>query len=292
MLALHLVSGYHHESIPTPDQKLHPVTLLVTFAPTDADFKAHPLPLITAAAAALGIPHKLYCIAAPFLDSYRQQLQQLNREHHITHLVTGDILDVAGGFMEAAVQGTSVQLVRPLWQCPRHDVLTALCDLRIHSKISCVDMTKYSMSETSSTHQQGPQPDDLLCQQVPAVAQHASQHDSRSAKKQLQQRVSPTGGRENRLSHFSQSFDAEQLLLGHELTAALVSGPLAAAEQLFGADLGGEHGEYHTIVFDAPLMETSLRLEVVEHITMQTGSSQLMYVAWNANATASPCGTL
>lgn len=186
--------------------------------------------------------------------------------------------------MDAAVQDTGVQLVRPLWQCPRHAVLTALWDLKIHSKISCVDLTRYSMRTGSSAQHKMLQSDHQLCKHMPAATQHATLHDSRVTEQQSQHELSPAGELpvETGLSDSDKKFDAEQQLLGHELTAALVPGALTAAEQLLRADLCGEHGEYHTVVFDAPLMQSPLRLEVAGHVMMQTGSSQHMYVAWKA----------
>lgn len=40
--------------------------------------------------------------------------------------MTGDILDVCEKFMEKAVEGSGIQLVRPLWQRPRLELLEAM----------------------------------------------------------------------------------------------------------------------------------------------------------------------
>jgi diphthamide synthase (EF-2-diphthine--ammonia ligase) len=229
VLALHLACEAHsHPLVPELAPPPPPVTLLVTFAPPGADFKAHPLPIIRAAAAALGLRH-VVCEVQPgpdgsHLRAYQQQVASLRQEHGVTHLVTGDVLDVASGFMQKAVQPEDgggqpvLQLVRPLWQLPRASVVQAGLDLGIRSRISCVDTHRYP------------------------------------------------------------GFDAVSTLLGQEVTRDLVAGPLAAAEQCCGADLAGERGEYHTLVFACPLMgATLLQLRPLRHSSLDSGHA---FVEW------------
>jgi diphthamide synthase (EF-2-diphthine--ammonia ligase) len=260
VLALHLVSAGSRRVGLLPHltpPAVPPVTLLVTFSPPSRDFKAHPLPIIQALAALLGIPHVCLDVHGPdYLDSYRQQLRRLHTEHSITHLVTGDILDVCAGFMDRAVQGSSVQLVRPLWQWARTDVLAALQHLQIRSKISCIDLCKF---ESNSTRPKGHAE---LQQQNEQCTEHNSS-------------VSCGVGADR-----SATCDASRKLLGRELTAELVCGPLSAAAQRFGVDLCGEHGEYHTLVWDAPLMRAPLRLVAAEHKVVESDGYRHAYVVW------------
>jgi diphthamide synthase (EF-2-diphthine--ammonia ligase) len=310
MLALHLSSGYQHHLIPStaanlltqPSQPPH-VTLLVTFAPPDSDFKAHPIPVIKALAEALNIPHVLCEVEPPsYLDSYRQQLRRLHKEQGITHLVTGDILDVAGGFMDKAVDGTNVQLVRPLWQCPRHNVLTALQDLGIRSKISCINTAKYQVNAVLQPAGGVLQSQQQAALQSEAVAETAAAQQQQAAVgSKLQTALTPpqhcqAGAAQAQpltaLQDCSKgvaaaagpgdmhAFDAQANLLGQELTEELVGGPLSVAEQLCGADLCGEHGEYHTLVFDAPMMSVPLQLVAAEHKTVCSGAYTHAYVVW------------
>lgn len=272
MLALHLVSGYAHPLLPQ-QQPTPPVTLLVTFAPPGSEFKAHPIPIIQALASSLNILHMLCAVHAPYLDSYQQQLKQLHTDHGITHMVTGDMLDVAAGFMEKAVQGTGVQLVRPLWQSPRQDVLTVLNDLHICSRISCVDLGKYQcpagmqVLNSDKQHHEQPKQDHVVQQQL--------------QRQQMATKPTPADVRSVcQTALCSGNFDAERDLVGQELTSELVKGPLTNAQQLCGADLCGEHGEYHTLVFDAPMMHKCLCLVPASHQVAQAGSYSHAYVVW------------
>jgi diphthamide synthase (EF-2-diphthine--ammonia ligase) len=118
------------------------IALLVTFGPENAEtaFRAHPLPLIRAQAAALGLPHIFCAVAAPFVDSYRAHIARLREEHGIEGLVTGDICDVCESFMPRAVEGTGVALVRPLWGLERGALLGLVFDMGIQAVISCVNV--------------------------------------------------------------------------------------------------------------------------------------------------------
>jgi len=116
------------------------IVLLVTFGPADAEtaFRAHPLPLIRAQAAAMGLPHVFCAVAAPYVESYRGHIARLAREHGIEGLVTGDICDICENFMPSACEGTGVALVRPLWGLERGALLGLVFDMGIQAVISCV----------------------------------------------------------------------------------------------------------------------------------------------------------
>lgn len=169
--------------------------------------------------------------------------------------MTGDILDVSAGFMDRAVHDSGLQLVRPLWQWPRADVLAALQHLQICSRISCIDLCRFEGNSARP----------------------------RQAEPQQQQRPehSPTcrgdvcvGADPRKI------FDGVRELLGRELTAELVCGPLSVAAQRFGVDLCGEHGEYHTLVWDAPLMQAPLRLVAAGHRVVESDGYRHAYVVW------------
>jgi diphthamide synthase (EF-2-diphthine--ammonia ligase) len=217
------------------------ISLLVTFAPYGHDkpgkgFKAHPIPAIRAQARALGIPH-IVCELDPSLsplEAYKQQIGMLNSKYGITQLVTGDILDVADGFMRRAVDGTGVTLVTPLWQQPRQKVLAACFALGVDSIISCINVSKYGNAARNA-----------------AAGCHNTGSDAQA------------GATDGIAGAAAGAWDAVALLLGKQVTPALVAGPLVEAQQLFGADLGGELGDYHTIVYNAPLFLQPVELSVL-----------------------------
>ncbi|KAI8379374.1 uncharacterized protein BYT42DRAFT_568549 [Radiomyces spectabilis] len=120
------------------------VVLLVTFCPAaDAPFKAHPLTVVKQQAKSLGISHTLCVIEGPdYLASYQKNLKQLRETYHIDSLVTGDILPVCSNFMERAVEGTGVSLVRPLWQVPRQELLDDIWRRSFEVIVSCINTKK------------------------------------------------------------------------------------------------------------------------------------------------------
>ncbi|KAF0699287.1 Aste57867_10129 [Aphanomyces stellatus] len=124
------------------------VRYLVTFAPENPSFKAHPLPLMQQQAAAVGRPHLIKTVAAPYAESYERHLQALRDELHVTHIVTGDI-DFIGtstiNFIEArcaAVAGLTA--VFPLWQRARDELLATLLRRQLRVVFSCVKTAMFS----------------------------------------------------------------------------------------------------------------------------------------------------
>ncbi|WP_310597814.1 Dph6-related ATP pyrophosphatase [Aeromonas aquatica] len=119
----------------------HQVVALVTFAPPNPRFLAHPLPLVRRQAEALGLPHQLVTIAAPFEQSYEQALVSLQREWAIEGVVTGDIDSVGGAdnWIRARCQPLGLTVHTPLWQQPRDVLLADLLARGIRAHLSCVD---------------------------------------------------------------------------------------------------------------------------------------------------------
>ncbi|KAJ1720932.1 hypothetical protein LPJ53_004482 [Coemansia erecta] len=141
VLALHLISAFRHHHPST--EHLAPV-VLVSFRPLDSadDFKAHPHRWTQLLAQSLGLPLVTKHISAPFEQSYRAAIRQLHEDHQVTRLVTGDILDIGEGFMDRAVQHTSVELVRPLWNLPRAQVLDLLAAIGIEYMVTLTHLEK------------------------------------------------------------------------------------------------------------------------------------------------------
>ncbi len=66
------------------DQNGYCVRCLVTFAPPEPDFLAHPLSFIKMQAQALALPHYVLPINAPFEQSYETGLRRLRDEMGLT----------------------------------------------------------------------------------------------------------------------------------------------------------------------------------------------------------------
>ena len=115
------------------------VDALVTFAPPDARFRAHPLPVLAAQAAALDIPHRVVPIEAPYDVSYRRAFERLAAEG-FTHLVTGDIDRVAGmpNWVRQCAEGLDLDVLTPLWERERAELIAEVVARRIVAVISCV----------------------------------------------------------------------------------------------------------------------------------------------------------
>ena len=65
--------------------------VVATFAPPEPRFLAHPLSQVRRQAAALGLPHLLITIEAPFDLGYETALAALKEEWRLDGVVTGDI---------------------------------------------------------------------------------------------------------------------------------------------------------------------------------------------------------
>lgn len=112
---------------------------LVTFAPPGAAFRAHPLGVLAEQAAALGLPHRVVPIEAPYDVAYRRAFEALFAEG-FTHLVTGDIDRVAGmpNWVRQCARGLGVEVVTPLWGGERGALLADVARRGLRAVISCV----------------------------------------------------------------------------------------------------------------------------------------------------------
>lgn len=119
----------------------HQVVALVTFGPPNPRFLAHPLPLVRRQAEALGLPHRLVTIRAPFEQSYEQALAHLRQEWAIAGVVTGDIDRVNGAenWIRARCRPLGLAVHTPLWLQPRESLLADMLRRGIRAHLSCVD---------------------------------------------------------------------------------------------------------------------------------------------------------
>ncbi|WP_421212729.1 hypothetical protein [Aeromonas dhakensis] len=119
----------------------HQVVALATFAPPSPRFLAHPLSQVRRQAAALGLPHLLVTIEAPFDLGYERALIKLKEEWQLDGVVTGDIDSVAGApnWIRERCRPLGLTVHTPLWQQPREALLADLLARGIVAHLSCVD---------------------------------------------------------------------------------------------------------------------------------------------------------
>lgn len=115
------------------------VNRLVTFAPPQPDFLAHPLPVLARQAEALGLPHEVLTVNEPHGENYRAHLRRLHSEESIATLITGDIAEVAGqpNWIRACCETTALRVFTPLWGRDRLALLKRLLALRFRVLVSC-----------------------------------------------------------------------------------------------------------------------------------------------------------
>jgi diphthine-ammonia ligase len=117
------------------------VSCLVTFAPPEPDFLAHPLSFIKMQARALALPHHVFPISAPFEKSYEASLRRLRDEMGINCVVTGDIAEVDGNpnWIRERSRSVGMKVHTPLWGRDRNALLRQFIDRGFKACISCVN---------------------------------------------------------------------------------------------------------------------------------------------------------
>jgi len=116
------------------------VSCLVTFAPPQPEFLAHPLQFMKLQAQALGLPHYVLPVSAPFEKGYETQLRNLREKMGIDAVVTGDIAEVAGSpnWIRERSRPVEMQVHTPLWGRDRHVLLEQLLSHGFEVLFSCV----------------------------------------------------------------------------------------------------------------------------------------------------------
>lgn len=126
----------HYEAV----QKGYNVTHLVTFAPENPDFRAHPISVMHAQAETLGLIHLVIEINEPFAESYKAAICSLRDDTQIGSLITGDIdlVDGKPNWIRECAAGTGVDVLTPLWNYDRENLLRRLIAQNFSVILSCV----------------------------------------------------------------------------------------------------------------------------------------------------------
>ena len=116
------------------------VVCLVTFAPAQPDFLAHPLRFMMMQAHALGLPHYVFPVAEPYAESYEAGLRRLRDEMAIDTVITGDIAEVGGSpnWIRERSRPVGMDVHTPLWGRDRAALLAQLLGGRFKVLFSCV----------------------------------------------------------------------------------------------------------------------------------------------------------
>jgi diphthine-ammonia ligase len=115
------------------------VLCLVTFAPPEPDFLAHPLSFIKMQAQALALPHHVLSISAPFEQSYETSLRRLRDEMGIGCVITGDITAANGSpnWIRERSRPVGMSVHTPLWERDQNILLQQLLDRGFKARFSC-----------------------------------------------------------------------------------------------------------------------------------------------------------
>ena len=117
------------------------INCIVTFAPSQQSFLAHPIAFMRLQAQALGLPHHVINVEEPFEQGYENAITSLKEEHGIDGIVTGDIGEVAGhdtNWMVDRGKRCGIDVLRPLWHRDRFGLLSKLLSLGFKVVFSCV----------------------------------------------------------------------------------------------------------------------------------------------------------
>ena len=144
------------------------IVCLVTFAPKNAKFLAHPLEIMKLQAKALSLPHYILEITEPVKESYETALQHLKDEHAIETIITGDIAEVEGlpNWLKECSKKAGLKVTTPLWGKDRNELITKLLELKFKVIFSCVkkpwftpdwigtELTNETFNKLQTLHQQ------------------------------------------------------------------------------------------------------------------------------------------
>ncbi|MCH7882933.1 diphthine--ammonia ligase [Patescibacteria group bacterium] len=116
------------------------ISNLVTFAPSEPEFLAHPLSFMKHQAEALGLPHYILEIKEPFKESYEKSIHSLREKYGIDTLITGDIaeVDCHPNWIRECAKYSGMGVLTPLWGFNRQELINRLLSCEFKVIFSCV----------------------------------------------------------------------------------------------------------------------------------------------------------
>jgi len=117
------------------------IRCLVTFAPVNPEFLAHPPAFLKLQAESMELPHHLVTVEEPFERSYEAGLRRLREEMGIGTVITGDIAEVGGNpnWVRERSRPVGMRVHTPLWGRDRLALLEELLARGFRVIFSCVD---------------------------------------------------------------------------------------------------------------------------------------------------------
>jgi len=116
------------------------VRCLVTFAPPEPDFLAHPMTFMKLQAQALGLPHYVLQVDQPFEEGYETHLRAMRNDMGIDAVITGDIAEVGGSpnWIRERSRPVGMRVHTPLWGRDRRVLLEQLLSHGFEVLFSCI----------------------------------------------------------------------------------------------------------------------------------------------------------
>ncbi|MDX2227811.1 MAG: hypothetical protein SFY92_12065 [Verrucomicrobiae bacterium] len=116
------------------------IAALVTFAPAEADFKAHPLPVLEMQARQMGLAWLRLPVSEPYDLDYEEGLRKIRDDHGIGTVFTGDIAEVDGfpNWILQRAQPAGISVRMPLWGRDRRELWDEILAAGMKVVISCV----------------------------------------------------------------------------------------------------------------------------------------------------------
>jgi uncharacterized protein (TIGR00290 family) len=118
------------------------VVCLATFVPDDQrEFKAHPQRIMKLQSLELALPLVFHEVVGDFRQAYVRGLCRIKEEFEVDSVVTGDIDFVDGypSWIDECCKEAELQLIRPLWQLDRKEILNELLMRGFDVEISWVN---------------------------------------------------------------------------------------------------------------------------------------------------------
>jgi uncharacterized protein (TIGR00290 family) len=114
---------------------------LVTFAPENPNFLAHPIDVMKLQAEAMGLRHEIITIHTPMKESFIRERKRLKSEG-IQSLVTGDIAEVDGhrNWVRDCCQESGLSFFAPLWGKNRLSAVEEFLVYGFKAIVSCVNI--------------------------------------------------------------------------------------------------------------------------------------------------------